>query len=341
MQGNTYPLPEGWSGPEVLVDTVIADGVELRRAGLCSTGPAGEELTGAAVEAELSPVDRAYFELLERISTVDAVRTPLASYDLRTADGDCAGSLPSAELFPESADPARWRYARSNGVALHGDWRRASERAVWELAERDRVLRAWYGETRPERIALDLHDTPLRSSRTYEWRAYSFPVGREASVSEGVDVVGLFGIPSRSTAPLISGYGARPGQAGALDAAVREAMQLLGFLWDEPVIDRRPEPAPTPLYHLEYFQWAGHRDVLRRWLDVGHERHAPREAQRLGPTRPAAPRAGVAFVDLSPAWLPGGLRVAKAICDAAMPLVFGESPLAASLPFDLRTHPIG
>jgi len=51
FQYDTSPLPSGWSEPTVVEDVVVADGVELRRAGLASTGPDGEEVTGAAVEA--------------------------------------------------------------------------------------------------------------------------------------------------------------------------------------------------------------------------------------------------------------------------------------------------
>jgi hypothetical protein len=36
----------------------------------------------------------------------------------------------------------------------------------------------------------------------------------------------------------------------------------------------------------------------------------------------------------------GGLRVAKAVCDDAMPLAFGDTPFTAHLPSKLRVHPI-
>src|SRR6202042_414850 len=117
---------------------------------------------------------RSYFELLERISTMEALRSRHDGYDLRTPDGRPAGHTTATLAFPESDDPSRWRYARSNGVALHADWSTACTRASWELAERDRVLRAWYGETRPQRIALPV-GAPLEAARTYELRAYAFP----------------------------------------------------------------------------------------------------------------------------------------------------------------------
>jgi hypothetical protein len=293
-------------------------------------------VTGSAVEALGSPVERSYFELLERVSTLESLRAPRPSYAAVTADGEPAGNRVAADVFPESDDPARWRYARSNGIALHADWKSASLRAFWELVERDRVLRAWYGETRPERIAFSPESTPLGRSRSYDWRAYGFPEGEGAEFSHEVHVVGVFGFPTCSGVPLVCGYGARPERHDALDAAVREAMQLLGFLWGEPPLERLPEPSPTALHHLEHFQWPGHHDILRRWLEAGHERYFPGSAKR----RPLSRGVGLAFVELTPAWLGGGLRVAKAVCDAAMPLAFGDVPFTAHLPPEMRVHPI-
>ena len=175
--------------------------------------------------------------------------------------------------------------------------------------------------------------TPLAGARSYDWRAYLFPEGEGVEFSSGVEVVGLFGLPARTGLPLVCGYGARPELRDALETAVREATQLLGFLWGEPPLERLPEPAPTALHHLEHYQWPGHHDVLRRWLEEGHERFSPEMPRRSVSSE-------LAFVDLTPAWLGGGLRVAKAVCPAAMPLAFGDAPFAAHLPTQLRVHPI-
>jgi len=339
IQYDTSPLPSGWSEPTVVEDVVVADGVELRRAGLASTGPDGEEVTGAAVEALSSPLDRSYFELLERVSTIESLRRRCSSYALLTVDAEPVGHGAAEKVFPESAEPARWRYARSNGIALHSDWRKASLRASWELAERDRVLRAWLGEIRPERLEFLANSTPLGGACSYDFRAYAFPDASGAKFSHGIHVVGVFGFPTRGGVPLISGYAARPELKDALLAAVQEAMQFLGFLWGEPPLERLPDPTPTPLHHLEHFQWPDHHEVLRRWLEEGHERFF--KATPSGPCPPDRQGgARIAFVDLTPTWMEGGLRVAKAVCDDAMPLAFGDTPFTAHLPSKLRVHPI-
>jgi hypothetical protein len=217
-------------------------------------------------------------------------------------------------------------------VALHASWQTACERARWELAERDRILRSWYGAIRPIRVAFP-PSSPLVSVATYDWCAYAFPEPDAASFSSGVEVAGVFGFPRLHGAPLVMGFGARDDAEGALEAAETEATQLLAFLWGEPSPDAAPEMGPTPVHHIDRFQWRPNHGQLREWLGGAHEGHAPRSSPRV--------RGETAFVDLTPDWLRGGLRVAKAVCTSATPLTFGDSPFGGHLPPELRPHPIG
>jgi hypothetical protein len=330
---DTSPLPEGWSPLEIVEDTILVEGALLHRAGLASVGPEGEEVTGSGAEADASPVRRSYFELLERVATLEALRRRQATYSLLTDAGMPAGHEMATTVFPESEDPARWRYARSNGVALHADWQTACTRARWELAERDRILRSWYGEIRPVRLAFPPSNA-LASIATYDWRAYAFPEPNAASFSLGAEVAGVFGFPDRLGAPLVMGFGARGDAAGALDAAGTEATQLLAFLWGEASPETAPAMGPTPVHHIDRFQWRPNHRQLRDWLDGAHEAHARSSPHvRVG--------GETTFVDLTPTWLTGGLRVAKAVCETATPLTFGDSPFGRHLPAEVRGHPIG
>jgi len=329
-------LPEGWSDPEVREDSIVADGLTLRRAALSATGPAGETVTSSAVDVAASPSSRAYFELLERVSTLLAIAQPPARYPLLTMEEVQVGERSAAEVFPVSEDPARWRFARSNGIALHEGWQAASERALWELAERDRVLRSWQGEILPQAHPIGSLPGPLLATASYEWAAYTFRQSTKTSFSREVEVVGVFGFPNSDELPMVSGYAGRPTAEEALDAAVREAMQVLGFLWGEPPTPTDPDLQPTPLHHLEHFQWPAHRTELRRWLAGEHAAYERPDEPGSGPE----PSNDVRFVDLTPAWLDSPLRVVKAVCDAAMPLAFGASPFFAHLPPALRVHPI-
>lgn len=328
------PLPEGWSTPEVVADVVVADGVRIHRAGIASVAPTGEEVTGAAADESGSPAARGFYELLERAAVLEALRTKRPRYELRTLDGDVAGECSERELFPESDDPTRWRFARSNGVALFDDWTSAARRARWELVERDRLLRSWYGEIAPRQLELDLTATPIAATESYDWCAHAFDAPGDAETSD-VNVVGVFGFPRRVGVPLVLGYGARGTEREALDAATREALQLLAFLWGEPVTNEAPPVGPTAMHHLERFQFAGHHHLLRRWLAGTHLVHGRTAAPRTSSSDTA-----VRFVDLTPDWLTGRMFVAKAYCPASMPLAFGEAPHASHLPAEMRIHPI-
>lgn len=327
------PLPDGWSELEVVEDVVLVDGVELHRAGIASVGPTGEEVTGSAAETASSALPRSYYELLERAATLEALGNKQASYEVRSIDGLASGTCSAEDLFPESDEPSRWRYARSNGVAVHCDWSTAASRAFWELAERDRLLRSWYGESAPLRLSWDVSATPLARSQSYEWRIYEFPETDKSGFAKEISVAGVFGFPTQPDAPLVLGFGARPDLEAAVGAAVSEALQLLAFLWGESLPGAAPPGGPSPDHHLEHFQYPGHHASLRKWLDGAHLAFRRDRPAVVRPSR-------VSFVDLTPSWLTGGYRVAKAFAPGATPLTFGDPPFAVHLPAELRVHPI-
>jgi hypothetical protein len=326
-----FPLPEGWAAGERHEDVVEADGLRIYRVGLTATR--GElEAIGAAASVDAPPVERAEFERLERIALLDASRSagPLRT---RRADDSLAECLPVADVFPASDAPSAWSYARSNGVALQSTFRAACDAAQRELVERDRILRAWLGQTTPRRVSLVPASTP--ATRSYEWSAYLFPPPDGGLLESKFHVVGMFGFSPRRDAPLAMGFAARLTPEAAQTAAASEALQSLAFLWGEPLPKALPEPTPTPMCHLETWQLRDRHVLLRRWLEGAH----------VALARPVAPRGDAAhptvrFVDLTPPWLEGGLRVVRAISERALPLAFGLSPWTAHLAPELRIHPI-
>jgi hypothetical protein len=328
---STFPLPEGWSAPERVEDAVDADGARLFRVGLASSSVYGEAV-GSAADWISSPAERSAYELLERIALLEAAAAPESLWTTRAAGGDSIGVVRGSEVFPASPEPTRWTHARSSGVALHVDWKNACIRAEQELIERDRLQRSWLGEIVPRVVPLDPLPLPLSSTRSYDWRAYSFPANYDDGT--GIDVVGIFGFPTTPNAPLVFGYGARHSPERALEAAVSEAAQLLAFLWGEPIPDALPEPGPTPMAHLERFQFPPMHERLRRWLGGGHR------AYRGGLPTPAPMAHATRFVDLTPSWSKGRFAVARAIGGAALPLTFGRAPVFGHLPDDLCMHPI-
>ncbi|HVJ94611.1 MAG TPA: hypothetical protein VM580_32720, partial [Labilithrix sp.] len=181
------------------------------------------------------------------------------------------------------------------------------------------------------RMSIEPGAQPLGRAKSYDWLAYSFPEPNALAFSCGIEVVGVFGFPLRDGVPFVLGLAGRDSARAAFDAAAAEALQLLAFLWGEAPPDEAPH-RPGPMQHLDTYQVPGAHHAVRRWLEGAH--------LEFGTKRPAASAGRIGYVDLTPAWLPSHLRVAKAVCDQAMPLVFGESPHSAHLPRQLRIHPI-
>lgn len=351
----TPRLPEGWSAPEIFADTIAVDGLSLRRAGIAATSPNGQEVTGSAAEPALCPTERAAYELLERAATIEALSGPreadgearsdagpaVRAFTLRALDGSRRGLVPSWTVFPTSDAPDRWRPARSNGVAIHRTWTEAARRACAELVERDRVLRAWIGETTPERMAFDPKATVLAPIEGYSWSAVRFPPRTDAD-RDDLDVVGMFGFPDDPSRPFVFGYGTGASIDAALEGAIREATQILAFLWGEAVPAEAPSLAPHAGYHLDHWQVPAHRVLLRAWLADGHTQYARHARDAYGNVAlPSLRVDDVTFVDLTPPWLAvESLYVAKAMAATAIPLAFGQAPSMAHLPSELAIHPI-
>lgn len=324
-QGEACSLFGDWSLVERVADTVFADGVELRRVGLTAQRSDGAVATGSAAGLHGDPFRRARFELLERAALLDAMREGAARAQYRE-DGSSAGDLGFEAVFPPAADPARTRPSMSNAVALGPDLAWALERSRFELVERDRLLRAWYGELDPTPLEIPADKIP--STTSYSWRAIHVPGG---GVSEPA-VVAVFALPLRANAPLLRGFAARPSVDAALDTALAEALQGLAFLWGEAVPEAAPDPSPTPMFHLDHYLWRGSHDVLADWLCHGHA--------RFGPSRIARPASALAYAELTPSALGQQLRVLRALDPAAAPLLFGVDPACAHLPRERRVHPI-
>jgi hypothetical protein len=326
------PLPEGWSISERVDDVVQVEGLTIRRVGLCATSEHGQAVGSAAGVGE-DPTERATFELLERIALAEAVRSSDRAIPLRSTSGEELGRALLPEVFPPSDAPDQWAFARSSGVSLHTDWRSACDGATRELIERDRVLRAWMGQTLAVRIPNGVALPMFSATPSYDWRTYLFPVGDAPVIRPDVEVVGVFGFPKAQKMPVVFGYGARSDRSEAVLCAQREALQLLAFLWGEPIPDVAPDPVPVPMTHLETYQVRDRHETLLRWLEEGHAAHHR-------PLTAAGADDSVRYADLTPSWLTGRCRVARALCPAAISLAFGRSPLFAHLPSHLQIHPI-
>src|ERR1041384_2556811 len=186
-------------------------------------------------------------ELVERLSMLVSMRSK-EPITLREADGTRVGLAPSSHVFPESPEPFSWKWARSKGVAIAPTWEEAATRARWELIERDRVLRSFYGDIMPRRLPSEFERMPTALKRRYTFQAYAFDAPRDGAPP----VAALFGFP-RGNDPLVYGFGGRATLNDAVAVAVGECFQRLGFLFGEAVPDESPSPSPTADFHQEYF----------------------------------------------------------------------------------------
>lgn len=336
-----HKLPDRWSTPEIVGDVITVGGVAIERAGVVTTSPAGEPITGSAAGVGQGISARSWFELLERVSCIEATQATCELRLLRNIDGRALGVADGVSLFPPAVENAGWRHARSNGVAIHRGWKAACERAFWELVERDRILRAWHGETRPARLTPARPTSLIETLTTHAVVVREFPAPERETCdwSAGLRTVAVFAFPRSSDHTLAFGYAARPSLEAAAEAAGAEALQMLAFLLGEDVAEPPAIAGPSPSAHLDHWLWPAHHEALRAWLEDGHThlfRPRPAEAPR------ASARAhAVRFVDLTPAWLGRDLTVVKAVSLFAEPLAFGStSPFAAHLPPELRIHPI-
>jgi hypothetical protein len=313
-----------------LFDAVNVPGLTLNLVGLLARAEDGREALGSAGARDELPIARAYFELFERIAVLDAQARPRERYMAWRADGE-RESLSFAEVFPEAPAGAAYQYSRSNGVAAGPTVQQACEAASAELVERDRLLRAWYGQALPVRCSLPDDAAFTALEPWYEFEAYSFPsrIQRTGEFS----VAAVFGFPKLSEVPLVFGTAAGTTHARALNGAQRECLQRWGFLWGERIPSAAPAFSPTADYHQEFFLWPAMHATVRCFLSGAHS-----GLDRLGviAERSEAPHR---FVDLSPAT---GARVVRAVPgpSAELPLTFGRGHPSArgALPESLCVH---
>lgn len=315
----------GLGCPEIFDGTVVAAGLPIRLTGI-AVRHGTETIAGSAGSLVDDPFPRAAAELVERLSllaTISRGKKLIPIYDERRSE---LGVLPGSTIFPTSPDETRHRWARSSGVALGSSWTDAARRARFELIERDRVLRSWFGEGTPEPVLETGTLVPAALHERYDVRAFSFAEG-----TSDTSVAGVFAFP-RDRCPLVYGFGARDSLRAALGVAAGELVQRLGFLFDEPTPTDPPTPSPTPDFHQDYYLFEGHHEELKRWLSGGHTTSRRMLDVPENVTEPM-------YVDVSPA---DGPLVVKAVPTGHVPLAFGVGHpcLSPSAPLAATVHPI-
>lgn len=327
-----YPLPSGWSIPEVFTHNLKYGKLHINLLGLISKKHTQNSL-GSAGQRTSSPVPRAYFELLERVSLLEANSKKTTSWKLYNDRGEVHGSCKHEHIFPQSPTPNLWEFSKSNGVALGASLSDACQRARYETVERDLILRSWFGHSQPQVIdwpnKIELDDL----SKIYNFHAYLFPYNRNKK--QDIMVTGLFAFPIDEKHPIVFGFGAAPTIEASLQKAENEFDQRLGFLWGEEIPGESIEFSPSPHYHQDFYMRPKMKRNLHSWLSGKH------------PTIPFHPQKNYCYnsdflyADITPTNLVGQLFVIKAI-SPLMPLTFGHGHpwIKKTLPQELIVHPI-
>jgi hypothetical protein len=318
------PLPSIWCESDVFVDTLKLDGLTLGMVGLVARRTEdGELVTGSAASRHDHPVERAYYELMERICILDAARDTSRRFNVFDAEGRIVDKCCAQTVFPPAGHD--FSYARSNGVAAHHEWSNAMKAAELELIERDRVLRSWYGSLLPVRqpVPSDLQRSLVED---VEWQVYDFPeparshIASRAQAAGSTRVAGVLGFPKKATVPLSYGFCAGQDWHQALTGAVTECLQRLAFLWGEELPGEVPVMKCTADYHQEYYLVPEMHERIRAWLRGEHSILALADAQAFA-------RKGdeVRFIDLQPSPSTKNRRphVLRALDQRRWPLVFG------------------
>ncbi len=324
-----FPFPSPWKKPELFVDQFVLgeDGLEL--VGLASQN-GFETVTGSAADFKHPPLARAYFELLERISVVEAEGAPQLPLTLRTQDGKpfCTKRWPELDSVPNSSQS---RNSRSNGVSVAMDWQQATQSAYGELVERDRILSSWFGTQDPRPLPDSKHLIPSSWQAEFDFELVEFPATKK---KDPYHVFGAFCFPKRLEIPRGYGFGAARDREDAIDHAVKECAQSVGFLWGEEIPSLQLPFKATPDYHQDFYLQPRNVETLRQWINLGHKRYrsdykSPEVSTPL-------------FVEITPKHLIGKLVVVRAIDIQKMPLYFGihEPLIPEGFPWELRIHPV-
>lgn len=254
----------------------------------------------------------AWFELIERISLVEKIKADSSTtYSSYLFDGNPSKSYLQKELFPKS--PSKdFEFAKSNGVATHTDIIEARSRTAFELIERERIIKSWYLKAPPK--CLDISN---EFSKGFVDRFQFIEGDFGSSDVDGLGSIytsGVFLFPKKKENIAIYGFGAGLSNSDAKAKAAREAIQRLGFLWEEEPLDSAPSFSPSPSYHQEYFLQKNQEKYLKEWISLEHNKPI---------NLPKASKIVIDYVDLTLENFIDSYTV-RAYCSDLMPLVFGK-----------------
>lgn len=328
VQGE-FPLAPGWVNPALFHEEFTLDSFKLQLVGVSAELPGRTGVVGASASPRAMEIDRAWFELLERTTIVDYLAAMPERLQAFRLDGTTC-EFESGHVFHRYSNET-CRPSYSNAVAASTRLGYACRSAYMEMVERDQVLRCWLGRQNARVSPLE-NQSSLPLTSYYRLHRVDF-----SSIDCPVQVCGVFGIPLDGTKhPLLCGFGAAENGPSALEKAIGEVSQRLGFLMGEEIPSATPPFRVGPDYHQEWALSPEGIAIIEAWLLQG----TPVVSVPANPRLPTLEECF--FVDISPAHLIGKVFVVKAFHPAALPLYFGKLPekLFGKIAPERLIHPI-
>ncbi|MBF0313737.1 MAG: YcaO-like family protein [Oligoflexia bacterium] len=330
-----------WKTIDVFIEKKKINNIEVNVAGFCAQAlnNDNEIMSGSAADlkTEANAVIRSQYELLERVSIAEVLKTSEEHlFKFYNRFNQYQGVIEKKIVFP-SSDNCEWRYSLSNGVAIHTDVNMAMEKAQAELVERDAILRSWYGETLPQEIvgaAKEIGSEVITAlADRYRIKIYKFV---DISPDSALNVLGVFAFPINPSknSPMVYGLAADQVFEVAMEKSLQEMLQRLVFLEGEENEIELPPFAPSPLYHQEIFLRSAGIEELKGWLSGRHYRKKS--------VYPSAMPSEIYFVDLTPV-AAKSFVVMKAISRNRVPLIFGKKYQSVGIKVAIESweiHPI-
>ncbi|MGZ3698903.1 MAG: YcaO-like family protein [Bdellovibrionota bacterium] len=324
----SFPLPESWAPPVLFSEPSSLGRLSYELVGVSSQHGIYGEVFGSAAGAPGSPLlERAYFELIERLAALEASfkKHPLITlYNLpRTRER----KEPREKLFPKATKLTC--FPVSSGAGAAADWSSACQHAALELLERDLLIRSWY-RANPVPIPTKLWLGEISVDHEVD----SFFLEGASPLPAEVAVVVAY--PTKPDAPLSVGFGAGAEKPVALSKALAECVQRLLFLRGEPLPAQLPTLQPSAQFHQDYYLHPSSLPKLQRWLQPRSRK--PRGLEPLAKLDSSQ----IWFADITPKNLKGRLAVAKAYHPRTIRGFFGFPPqdLLGKVDDALLIHPI-
>ena len=290
-------LPADWTIIEEINDTVKVGELEIFISGHCAQNKVTNQMAvGSQASATEARAEIAYYELLERISTIE--------YFAKSDDDFCAPWM--QQYLSENTD--EFQISKSNGISFHSDKDIAKRSATCELLERHVVLNSWYGDKAPRLLNCNPSASFEKIKSCYDCHYYEIPNDCE------LFVVMITLTPLEKGKPFIFGFGAHPSLAQAIEKSENETIQRLGFLYHEE-IEENPQFSASPFYHQEIYLGKSGQQKIQTWINGDH----------VNPIFDFHPTFdSFQHIDITPEWLKDKYVVVKAVGENYVPLYFGK-----------------